>query len=441
MINQFRKLLYIIIMFGPTISIGQTQPWVKIQTPVNITLRQLLFVDSLTGWAAGEAGTIIRTTDGGNNWEIQNSTVQTFISDIFFLDKNLGWATTTQDFFPFRSVILKTVNGGEDWIAETYPDSSKFIRTIFFFDSLIGFVGGSYIAHTSDGGTTWTPAQIDSNMLSGLPVYSFNFFNRQFGYACGGFIDQAGVIWRTTDFGFNWSAQGVNVDEVFDIYILDSLNAITLSGDPEGFFPIAKIRTTNSGDTWSNDTLSFFGLSFAIDFRTYNEGWSASGYKFLLTTDRGTTWSEFQTPDSSIVFDLQFTDSRNGYAVGDGGVVLKFDPTLVGVKTESELFNDFILYQNFPNPFNPSTKIRFSISDLPDGKAGFGFVSLKVYDVLSNEIAVLISEEKQPGVYEVEFNAASHSGLSGINGLSSGIYFYQLKAGSFIQTKKMVYLK
>ena len=120
---------------------------------------------------------------------------------------------------------------------------------------------------------------------------------------------------------------------------------------------------------------------------------------------------------------------------------MKFDPTLVGVKTESELFNDFILYQNFPNPFNPSTKIRFSISDLPDGKAGFGFVSLKVYDVLSNEIAVLISEEKQPGVYEVEFNAASHSGLSGINGLSSGIYFYQLKAGSFIQTKKMVYLK
>jgi len=438
---QFSKLLYTILVFYSTLLFAQEQPWIKIQTPVNITLRQLSFVDSLTGWAAGEAGTIIRTTDGGTDWEIQNSTVQTFISDIFFLNRNLGWATTTQDFFPFSSVILKTTNGGKDWIAGTYPDSSKFIRTIFFFDSLIGFAGGSYIAHTSDGGTTWTPAQIDSNLLSGLPVYSFNFFNRQFGYACGGFIDQAGVIWRTTNAGLNWLAQGVNVDEVFDVYILDSLNAITLSGDPEGFFPIADIKTTNAGMTWSNDTLSFFGLSFAIDFRTYNEGWSASGYKFLLTTDRGSTWSEFQTPDSTIIYDLQFTDSRNGYAVGDSGVVLKFDPTVVGIKTESELLNDFTLYQNYPNPFNPTTKIRFSISDLSEGKAGLGFVSLKIYDVLGNEIATLVNEEKSVGEYEVEFNVASHSSISIINSLPSGIYFYQLRAGAFVQTKKMVYLK
>jgi len=278
-------------------------------------------------------------------------------------------------------------------------------------------------------------------LLSGLPVYSFNFYNRQFGYACGGFIDQAGVIWRTTNAGLNWLAQGVNVDEVFDVYILDSLNAITLSGDPEGFFPIADIKTTNAGMTWSNDTLSFFGLSFAIDFRTYNEGWSASGYKFLLTTDRGSTWSEFQTPDSTIIYDLQFTDSRNGYAVGDSGVVLKFDPTVVGLLFEPNAPDNFILYQNYPNPFNPTTKIRFSISDLPEGKAGLGFVSLKIYDVLGNEITTLVNEEKSAGEYEVEFNAASHSSISGINSLPSGIYFYQLRAGAFVQTKKMVYLK
>jgi len=114
---QFSKLLYTILVFYSTLLFAQEQPWIKIQTPVNITLRQLSFVDSLTGWAAGEAGTIIRTTDGGTDWEIQNSTVQTFISDIFFLNRNLGWATTTQDFFPFSSVILKTTNGGKDWIA------------------------------------------------------------------------------------------------------------------------------------------------------------------------------------------------------------------------------------------------------------------------------------------------------------------------------------
>jgi len=404
-----------------TLSLAQTQPWIKIQTPVNITLRQLSFVDSLTGWAAGEAGTIIRTTDGGVDWKIQNSTVQTFISDIFFLDKNLGWATTTQDVFPFKSVILKTTNGGDDWFAESYPDSTKYLRTIFFFDSLNGLIGGSYIAHTSDGGDTWIPSQIDSNMVSGFPVYDFNFYNSQFGYACGGFIDRAGVIWRTTDSGLNWIATGVNTDEVFDIFIFDSLNAITLSGDPEGFFPIAKIRTTNSGDTWSNDTLSFFGLSFAIDFRTYNEGWSASGYKFLLTTDRGSTWSESQTPDSAIVYDLQFTDSRNGYAVGDSGVVLKYGE-LIPYPIEP---TKYILYQNYPNPFNIKTTIRYQISET-------NLVTLKVFDILGNVISVLENEERVPGIYNIDLFE---------NILASGVYFYQLQAGSFIQTKKMVYLK
>ena len=448
MIKSFWVILFFIIVLNSEFpSFAQIQPWKILQSPVNVTLKNLTFVDSLTGWAAGEAGIIIRTTDSGDSWDIQNSSVQTFVMDIFFVDKNIGWALTLKDEFPFNSVILKTTNGGDDWSAENFPDSSKYIRTIFFFDSLNGFVGGSYIGFTSDGGNSWTSAEVDSNMVSGFPVYNFNFLNRQFGYACGGFIDQRGVIWRTTNSGLNWFAQGVGVDEVFDVFIFDSLNAITLSGDPEGFYPTAEIKTTNAGLTWSNDTLSFFGLSFAIDFRTYNEGWSASGYKFLLTTNRGETWVEFETPDSTVVYDLQFTDARNGYAVGEKGAILKLDPTLVGVDDYVETLDDFILYQNYPNPFNPSTNIRFQISDLPDGKAGFGFVSLKIYDVLGNEVATLINEEKLAGEYEVEFNINSHSS-EGRN-FSSGIYFYQLmilgpessSGQGIVQTKKMIYLK
>jgi hypothetical protein len=314
-------------------------------------------------------------------------------------------------------------------LAEDFPDSSKFLRTIYFVDSLKGFVGGSYISYTSDGGNSWTAAEIDSNLVSGFPIYHFNFFNKQFGYACGGRIDVAGVIWRTTNSGLNWIAKGVSSDEVFDLYILDSLNAITLSGDPEGWYPIGKVTTTNSGETWDYEALSFFGLSFAIDFRTYNEGWSASGYKFLLTTNRGQTWGEFETPDSVIIYDLQFTDARNGYAVGQNGVILKLDPGLVGVDTDSNVPNDFVLFQNYPNPFNPSTKIKFRIID-------FGFVDLTVYDVLGNKLLTLLDEYKPSGEYEVEFSPESSA-----NNLTSGIYFYQLKAGNFIQTKKMIYLK
>lgn len=85
----------------------------------------------------------------------------------------------------------------------------------------------------------------------------------------------------------------------------------------------------------------------------------------------------------------------------------------------------FKLYQNYPNPFNPTTKIKFRISN-------FGFANLKIYDVLGNELAVLVNEEKSPGDYEVVFNASD---------LSSGVYFYQLRAGNNIQRKKMLLLK
>jgi predicted GH43/DUF377 family glycosyl hydrolase len=85
----------------------------------------------------------------------------------------------------------------------------------------------------------------------------------------------------------------------------------------------------------------------------------------------------------------------------------------------------FELSQNYPNPFNPSTKIQFMISE-------FGLVNLKVFDVLGNEVAILVNEELTTGEYQVEFDG---------NGLTSGIYFYQLKAGIYIETKKMILLK
>jgi len=93
---------------------------------------------------------------------------------------------------------------------------------------------------------------------------------------------------------------------------------------------------------------------------------------------------------------------------------------------------EITLNQNYPNPFNPSTSIQYTISDLPTGQAGMQFVSLKVYDILGNEVATLVNSEKPSGTYEIDWKAI---------GLSSGVYFYQLKTGSFVQTKKMLLLK
>ncbi len=89
--------------------------------------------------------------------------------------------------------------------------------------------------------------------------------------------------------------------------------------------------------------------------------------------------------------------------------------------------NEFVLHQNYPNPFNPSTSIQYAIGSRQ-------FAILKVYDVLGNEVATLFDEYKNAGNYNVEFRMQNLE-------LSSGVYFYQLKAGDFIQTKKMIYLK
>jgi hypothetical protein len=112
----------------------------------------------------------------------------------------------------------------------------------------------------------------------------------------------------------------------------------------------------------------------------------------------------------------------------------------VFVNSEENLPEGFVLYQNYPNPFNPSTKIKFTIpqtdSPLLGGARG-GLVTLKVYDILGKQIAALVNEEKPPGTYEVTFDVGTSRDLS----LTSGVYFYQLKAGKFLTTKKMLLLR
>lgn len=103
------------------------------------------------------------------------------------------------------------------------------------------------------------------------------------------------------------------------------------------------------------------------------------------------------------------------------------------VEVDINLINDFVLEQNYPNPFNPNTIIRWQSpgNSLHDGQAGW-HTTLKVYDLLGNEVATLVDEYREAGSHEADFNAS---------GLSSGIYYYQLKAGQFNQVKKMLLVK
>ena len=165
-----------------------------------------------------------------------------------------------------------------------------------------------------------------------------------------------------------------------------------------------------------------------------------------LRVKREYSWFQFKefnyiTREGVIVYvtDIPLNEPDTGYVNGYRQLLLA--ESFVSVEDENTIPLEFGLAQNYPNPFNPSTKIKFTIPAVETMHASsLQMVTLKVYDVLGNEIETLVNEEKPAGTYELEFNAAD---------LPSGVYFYQLmaadpSAGSgqgFIQTKKMLLLR
>jgi photosystem II stability/assembly factor-like uncharacterized protein len=406
--------------------------WKKLDSPTSQLLKCIHFIDSNTGWIGGDGGTIIGTTDGGNNWNILYSAPDTYILDIFFLDSQFGWILFWDTNPPFATKLLITIDGGNNWTQEICPGDNPFYYSVYFLDSLTGFLAGPPILKTIDGGESWyevTVFDVDTIPpdLSQLPTRKINFFNDHIGYACGGYLDFAGVMWWTTDKGEYWSAIGLGPDPINDFHIFDSLIVLGLAGDPEFLFGTGKVKTTDGGNHWEFTELNLDGVVNAMSFRTCAEGWAAIENKFIITIDSGVAWNEYPTPNNIIIEDLVFTDSLTGYAVGDSGIILKYNaPSTSGNKLpDPSLPYIYSLSQNYPNPFNPSTMISYQLPAISE-------VTLKVYDVLGNEIATLADECKPAGRYKAEFNTSA---------LASGVYFYQLIAGSFVETKKMLLLK
>ncbi len=190
--------------------------------------------------------------------------------------------------------------------------------------------------------------------------------------------------------------------------------------------------------------LSFINPLWSIDFPI--SGASQVGYAvgsqgtILKTYNAGANWQQQISGTTLKLNKVHFKDFDFGFAVGENGIILRTtsggEPVTL-VENENQSPHSFELFQNYPNPFNPTTKIKFTIPAVIASEAKQSqLVTLKVYDVLGNEITTLVNEVLPAGEYEIEFSPESS-----IKHPASGIYFYQLKAGSFIQTKKMLMIK
>jgi hypothetical protein len=191
----------------------------------------------------------------------------------------------------------------------------------------------------------------------------------------------------------------------------------------------AILRTTDGGTTWVSQISGTTNWLYSVSFTDANTGTAVGdGGAILRTTDGGTTWVSQISRTGQSLYGVSFTDANTGTAVGDGGIILRTNTGgIMAVKGygSATLAAGFSLLQNYPNPFNPSTTIRFTL-------AYAAFASLMVFNITGQEIATLVNKEMSPGTYEVTWHAS---------GLPSGVYFYRLQTGSFMESKKLVLLR
>jgi photosystem II stability/assembly factor-like uncharacterized protein len=395
-------------------------------------LYSVQFVNEITGYAGGTEGIIVKTTNAGNNWFRQETNISSrAIQAMQFLDEETGYAVGDS------LLVLKTTNGGANWILLNPQVARTNFYALYFFDAATGYIAGAAagkILKTTNGGSSWI-VQLEEP----FHIFTISFINHNTGYAAGQ------GLYRTTNAGSNWVLHyGLDSNFIGWIYKIKFLNSSTGYLVGHGLSGLDKIfKTTNSGVNWLKktcyETVDAFSLDIADENTVYVCGWEG----IMRTTNAGANWYLEYRFANSPLFDIDFINVSTGYAVGMTGTIIKTTTgggVLFGIKQVSDnLPKGFKLYQNYPNPFNPSTKIKFEIpittqSPLEGGRGVT--VSLTIYDILGREVTTLVNGQLKPGLYEVEWSATG-----GGTNYASGVYFYRLQAGDYIETKKMVLVR
>jgi len=394
--------------------------WYDVSSGTSVRLQEGSFIDSLQGWICGDNGIVLKTTDGGDSWIIQTYVTSSNLSYIYFINENIGFVCSEGN-----GQIWKTTDGGISW--DFKYQRGHYLWQIHFATQDTGFVVGEFglVLRTTNGGDSW----IQQNTSTGVNLRSVYFHNSQYGWVVG----KDEYMLRTTNGGNTWlhERSGPIFELLYVFFLNDSIGwSIGTSG--------TILFTENNGGPPVPVELVSFSIDLVEDVvqLSWITATETNNFGFEVQRNSSDVWEQIGFVEGvGTTTEMQYYSFKDN--IGDSKLSDNISYRLKqmdynGTYKYSEIIeinvnviSKYQLHQNYPNPFNSTTKIKYQIPEK-------SFVTLKVYDVLGNEISTLVNEEKQKGSYKVEFDAAN---------LPSGIYFYRPQAGSYVKTKKMVLIK
>jgi photosystem II stability/assembly factor-like uncharacterized protein len=424
-----KLLTFVVVALFVSICYAQSG-WYTQNSGTNKFLLDVHFVDQNNGWVCGQTGTVLHTTDGGDNWIIQNAPPNNGYYCIYFINDSVGWAVGSSG----SSEFIHTTDSGNTWVMLPSPTQHS-TSDVYFINADTGWaVGGKArdftdpirdISYTTNGGTNWTTQYSVNNED---PLGEVYFIDENNGWAVG----SMSTIMHTSDGGSNWSIQMSGTGYEFgDVYFVNPDTGWVVGVDLSLSHNAVIFNTIDGGATWNLKTFgsddSFTGVQFVNDSTGWVVGGSNTAAIILYTDDGGANWTPQNPGTSEFLSEVSFSDENNGWAIGFNGTIIHTTTGgVVGIEDEYRIIPEkVVLYDNYPNPFNPTTNIRFSLSNASD-------VNIEIFDILGHKVATLLDERISSGVHTVAFDAGN---------LASGLYLYRLKTDGFTKIKKMVLMK